>query len=92
MKNSALSPVTPQAAGDGSPFAQAGLNRLIDQMIERYVSWREECAALDTAYENWSRAGREDRNLAYSAYTAALDREEQAAAIYQSLAERIPRA
>ncbi|HWC86417.1 MAG TPA: hypothetical protein VG388_07755 [Solirubrobacteraceae bacterium] len=86
MKNSALR----LAARDASPFSRVGLTHLVDDMIDGYVSWREECRAVDASYQNWSRAEREDRELAFTAYLAALDREERAAAMYRSLAERIP--
>jgi hypothetical protein len=90
MKNFGLSPANAQlAARDASPFSQAGLNHLIDEWIDCYVSWREACGAVATSYATWSGAEHEDRNLAYSAYNAALDREERAAASYQSLAERL---
>jgi hypothetical protein len=90
MKNSALNPAAARlAARDTSPFSQARLDHLIDEMIDVYVIWRESCVAVTTSYENWSRAGRDDRELAFSAYVAALDREERAAAIYQDLAQRV---
>jgi hypothetical protein len=90
MKNSALNAAAAQrAARDSSPFAQIGLTHLVDEMIDGYVSWREACAAVDIAYDNWTRAAREDDELAFTAYRAALDREERAAAGYQTLAERI---
>jgi hypothetical protein len=92
MKNSALNPARYRAqlaARDASPFSQAGLDHLIDEMIDGYVSWREACTAVATSYENWKRAGRDDRTLAFSAYNAALDREEHAAATYRTRAERI---
>jgi hypothetical protein len=57
-------------------------------MIDCYVSWREECFAV-ALYENWSRAERRDKKLAFSANVVALDREEHAAARNQRLAERI---
>jgi hypothetical protein len=60
---------------------------LIDAMMERYVSWREECATVENAYRNWLRARREDRSAAFAAYSAALDREEYAAAAYRRLVE-----
>ena len=91
MKNSAMNAAAAQlAARDASPFAHVGLTHLVDDMIDGYVSWREECRAVDNSYQNWNRAERDDRELAFSAYNAALDREERAAAIYRSLAERIP--
>jgi hypothetical protein len=67
----------------------AALNQLIDAMIDCYVGWREECAAVAASYENWSRAERREKKLAFSAYVAALDREEQAAANYRLVAEQI---
>lgn len=90
MKNSALNPATARlVARSASPFSQARINHLIDEMIDVYVSWREACLAVAASYENWSHAEREDRELAFSAYVAALDREEHAAAIYQGFAERV---
>jgi hypothetical protein len=90
MKPSALHAAAAQrAARDGSPFDQIGLTHLVDEMIDGYVSWREACAAVDTAYDNWDRAEREDGELAFTAYRASLDREERAAATYRTLAERI---
>jgi hypothetical protein len=65
------------------------LNQLVDVMIDYYVSWREECLAVTLSYENWNSAERRDKTLAFSAYVAALDREEQAAATYRRLAEQI---
>jgi hypothetical protein len=58
-------------------------------MIEYYVNWREECAAVRLSYESWSGAERTDKTLAFSAYVAALDREELAAANYRRGIERI---
>jgi hypothetical protein len=90
MKNSAINAAAAQLASrEVSPFAQVGLTHLVDEMIDGYVSWREACAAVDMAYENWNRAARGDGGLAFSAYQAALDREEHAAVMYRDLAERI---
>ncbi len=60
---------------------------LIDAMMDGYVSWREECAAVDKAYRDWLGARREDRADAFAAYSAALDREEYAAAEYRRLVD-----
>jgi hypothetical protein len=90
MKNSPLHAVAAQlAARNVSPFSQTGLTRLVDEMIDSYVSWREACFAVQTSYENWSRAERQDDELAFTAYRAALDREEHAASAYRDLAERV---
>jgi hypothetical protein len=90
MKKSPINAAAAQlAARDRSPFAHIGLAHLVDEMIDGYVSWREACAAVAIAYDGWNHAARQDGELAFTAYHAALDREELAAAIYRDLAERI---
>jgi hypothetical protein len=54
----------------------------VDVLLEDYVSWREECAAVWLAYQRWTAAGRARRAPAYAEYAAALDREESAARVY----------
>jgi hypothetical protein len=56
--------------------------RLADALIDLYVAWREECFTLELAYERWRAAAKEDREAAFAAYTAALDREERASDMY----------
>jgi hypothetical protein len=58
---------------------------LADALIDLYVRWREECAAVHATYERWLGAQREDRPAAYAAYRAALDREERASDVYAEL-------
>jgi hypothetical protein len=91
MKNpSALvSVIAQRAAVAASPGAEATFNQLIDAMVDHYASWRDECVAVSLSYENWTGAERPDRKLAFSAYVAALDREETAAACYRRAAEQI---
>jgi hypothetical protein len=60
---------------------------IIDAMMDRYVSWREECAAVEKSYRDWLGARREDRTVAFAVYAAALDREEYAASAYRRLVE-----
>lgn len=55
---------------------------LIDDLMEVYVEWREECLALNYAYERWADGPVADREMAFAAYLAALEREEQASAVY----------
>jgi hypothetical protein len=52
-----------------------------------YVSWRRASDAVLESYRGWAEAGHEGRWLAYAAYQAALDREEDAARTYQHLVE-----
>jgi hypothetical protein len=68
-------------------FAQ----RTIDELVERYVTWREESYAVWTAYQQWADSGRGESRLAYARYLAALDLEEQAARTYAGHVDRIKR-
>jgi hypothetical protein len=61
----------------------------VDEFVESYACWREESAAVRSAYEQWASAESRDRALAWTAYRAALDREEEAAHAYRECAERI---
>ena len=67
----------------GSDDSDTRHKQIVDELMDEYVGWREACAAVAAAHENWTSAGRPDNALGFSAYTAALDREEQAAAAYQ---------
>jgi hypothetical protein len=64
--------------------------RLVDEAMDAYVDWREECAGVWNAYERWARAPRIDAAGAFLAYRAALDREESASHAYSGLMERMP--
>jgi hypothetical protein len=69
-----------------------GLRRwAIDDLLEGYVSWREECQSVRLAYERWTAADRGDRRLAYAVYVGALDREEHAALTYAHHVDRVSR-
>jgi hypothetical protein len=63
--------------------------QLVDEAIDAYVDWREECAGVWDAYERWARAPRIDAEGTFSAYRAALDREECASHAYADLLARI---
>lgn len=63
-------------------------SELIDAVMDVYVTWRERCAAVEMSYRIWSCAVPEASALAYSGYTAALDREELAADEYRRLIDR----
>jgi hypothetical protein len=58
------------------------IDQSVDQLLERYVAWREECLTVHLAYELWADADRGERKLAHAGYLAALDREQQAARVY----------
>jgi hypothetical protein len=59
--------------------------QLVDEAMEAYVDWREECAEVWDAYERWARAPKIDDAGAFAAYRAALDREESASHAYADL-------
>jgi hypothetical protein len=88
-----MNPSTPsgstQSIRQGSPFARARRKRYVDELMDHYVSWREACAAVAAAYEGWRRAEALDRDLAFTIYCSALDREENAATAYQSAVARV---
>jgi hypothetical protein len=54
----------------------------IDELLERYICWREDCQAVRQAYQRWAASHPDERGLAHTGYLAALDREERAAGIY----------
>jgi hypothetical protein len=67
----------------------ADLIALVDELIAAYVTWRTECSAVTRSYRLWSTCDRRHRDAAFGVYVAALDGEEQAAASYSRLLERI---
>ena len=58
-------------------------------MVDAYVDWREEGAAVWHAYERWTCAPRAEALFAFAAYEAALDREERAADVYAGLVMQV---
>ncbi|HWF50197.1 MAG TPA: hypothetical protein VG294_06075 [Solirubrobacteraceae bacterium] len=63
----------------------------VDELLERYVSWREECQAVRAAYRRLPGAGGTERTLTYAGYLAALEREEHAAQAYADHIEHVRR-
>jgi hypothetical protein len=58
------------------------LRRLGDEIIDLYLDWREEAAAVGDACGRWAAAPAGEEDRWFAAYTAALDREEAAARRY----------
>ena len=77
------------AYGLGPAPPARGAPLLDDEFLESYVSWREEAGAVQRAYDRWQAAEETDEVLAFAAYQAALDREEQAAKLLCKSAGRI---
>jgi len=61
----------------------------VDALIDSYVEWREECDAVEAAYERWVESERPGRDLSYAAYRASVDREEKAATVYELASIRL---
>jgi hypothetical protein len=63
--------------------------RLVNAVMDAYLEWRDECAAVSDAYRRWADAGEADLGSTWRAYEAALDREERASAVYDEIVRRI---
>ena len=61
--------------------------RVVDQLFVAYFDWRETCAQVNDAYRFWASETGPRGSVAFAAYTAALDAEELAAAVYAGLCE-----
>ena len=64
--------------------------RLADEAFHAYVEWLEESESVWDAYDRWAGATHVAAALAFSAYRAALEREEHAADVYAALMTQIP--
>jgi hypothetical protein len=62
--------------------------RLVDQLVEAYVDWREACARVDDAYRFWAGESGGRGRVAFGSYVAALDAEERSAQVYAVLVRR----
>jgi hypothetical protein len=62
--------------------------RLVDRLIDAYVSWREACLRVSDAYGSWASGAGPDATSAFGRYIAALDQEERAAEVYAELVRR----
>jgi hypothetical protein len=78
-----------QSIRHGLPFARARRKRYVDELMDHYVSWREACAAVAAAYDGWRPTEGMDREVAFTIYCSALDREEDAASAYQTAVARV---
>jgi hypothetical protein len=65
------------------------IDRLVDEALDAYVTWREERVAVWHAYGRWSRTSGAGEPSAFMEYRRALDREEHAADTYELLVARV---
>lgn len=56
--------------------------RLVDELVEAYVDWREACAQVGDWYRAWATGPGRSNGAAFGEYVLALDVEERAAEIY----------
>jgi hypothetical protein len=70
-------------------LASVQRRRMVDEAMDAYVDWREECHRVWEAYDRWLHAARADTAFASLAYVAALDREQRAAEVYADLINRL---
>lgn len=61
---------------------------LIDAVMDAYIAWREQSAAVEATYRTWRCAPAHQRAAAYGEYIVALDHEEYAADDYRRLVEQ----
>jgi len=61
----------------------------LDGAIHAYLDWRAESAEVWDAFARWECAENGDASFAFSAYRAALDREEHASRVYAALVAEI---
>jgi hypothetical protein len=66
-------------------------DRLVDELIEAYVDWRETCARVSHAYRSWAGEPASRGKVMFGLYMAALDEEQEAAELYAGLVRRADR-
>jgi acyl-CoA reductase-like NAD-dependent aldehyde dehydrogenase len=65
---------------------------LIDEFMDAYVAWRQECEAVRAAYGRWSTTATSDRAAAFARFGAALRSEARACQVLAARTERVGRA
>ena len=63
--------------------------RAAEEILAAYFAWWQACGAVREAYRNWTTAPRATSHSAFRDYSAALERERQAAEIYAVRARRL---
>ena len=62
--------------------------RLVDELVEAYIDWRETCGRVNDAYCSWASETGPRGRVTFGLYMAALDAEEQAAEVYVRVVRR----
>jgi hypothetical protein len=63
--------------------------RLVNDALDAYAGWRDQCSAVEVAYCHWAAAEGNEAAVWYNAYSAAVDREERACEHYARLMRRL---
>jgi len=64
---------------------------LIDELMDAYVEWREECRFLLQAYENWADFPMHERELAFARIAPHWTGNKPPSAVYSECIERFQR-
>lgn len=62
---------------------------LVDEAIERYITWRADSGTVEACYRRWRGASVSQRGMVFAIYTAALDDEERSAIQYAGALDRL---
>lgn len=70
-------------------MSRAVTPRRLEQAREKvecgYVEWRQACLEVRRAYDAWTSAPEDARDVGHAAFSAALEREEASASAYRTL-------
>ncbi|MGB9185236.1 MAG: hypothetical protein WCB67_14335 [Solirubrobacteraceae bacterium] len=80
----------PQIPSKGA--AGWSLDGLVDEMLAYYIDWRQDAAEVADAYSRWCFAPGGEEASRFSAYMAALDREQASAASYAVVVREVEHA
>jgi hypothetical protein len=80
-----------QARANGHDILARPMSRLVDEMLDRYVEWREDATAVAECYRRWSGAPAREEAWRFSVYMAALEQEESAADTYAAVIAELDR-
>ena len=76
--------------GDGAMTTTID-KRIVDEVMEAYVDWREQSVAVQDAYDRWARAPRSQSAAAFMDYQVALECEEWSSLDYAAQLGRLSR-
>jgi hypothetical protein len=65
------------------------MSRLVDEMLDRYIEWREDARGVANAYTQWSGAPALEEEWRFSVYMASLELEESSARTYAAVVTEV---